>query len=164
LNSPVLWFYWQGISTTIRGGFIRLIRQYIELTPIPNASETQKHSIATIAEDCQTIAEKKYQKQHAVRRRIPDLCPPEREAKLNTKLKNWWQLDFAGFRTQIKKAFKQDIPLSERNDWEQWLKQESAEINKLSAELMEQEKELNARVYELFELTEDEIKLVEENQ
>ncbi|MDM8548183.1 TaqI-like C-terminal specificity domain-containing protein [Candidatus Venteria ishoeyi] len=161
LNSNVFWFYWTGVSTTIRGGFIRLIRQYVEVTPIPSATEAQKQSIAQIAENCQKIAENRYQKQQAVRRRIPDLCPAEREAKLNTKLKNWWQLDFPAFRKEIKKAFKQDIPLQDRNDWEHWLTQERATIETLSAQLQQQEAALNSEVYVLFDLTAEEIKLIE---
>jgi type I restriction-modification system DNA methylase subunit len=164
LQSKLYWWLITAMCPYVRGQYYELRVQYMETLPIPNATETQKQRIAKIAESCQTVAEQRYEKQDAVRRRIPDLCPPGRETKLNTKLKNWWLLDFAEFRTEIKKIFKQDIPLSERNDWEQWLNTERTEIEKLSAELTVLEKELNARVYALFELTEDEIKLVEENQ
>jgi hypothetical protein len=164
LNSKLIWFSFSQQTTRMRGGFFEATTQNINNIPIPNATETQKQDIAKIAEACQAVAESRYQKQDAVRRRIPDLCPPEREAKLNAKLKNWWQLDFANFRAEIKKAFKQDIPLSERNEWEHWLNQERAEIAQLSAELAALEKALNEKVYALFELTEEEIRLVEENQ
>jgi type I restriction-modification system DNA methylase subunit len=163
LQSKLYWWLITAMCPYVRGQYYELRVQYMETLPIPNASESQKQSIAKIAENCQTIAEQRYQKQEAVRRRIPDLCPPEREATLNTKLKNWWQLSFAEFRAEIKKIFKQDIPLAERNDWEQWLNSEGAEIEKLSAQLTKLEKELNDKVYALFGLTATEIKLVEEN-
>jgi len=162
LNSNVSWFFWGGICTFLRGGFLRLKSQFVNLTPIPPATDTQKQQIAKLAEQCQTLAESRYQKQEAIRRRIPDLCPAEKEAKLNTKLKNWWMLDFPTFRKEIKKAFKQDIPLQERNDWEEWLTAEKAKITQLSQEITQREKQINAYVYTLFKLTEEDIKLLEQ--
>jgi len=81
------------------------------------------------------IAELRYQKQESVRRRIPDLCPPERPAKLNTKLKNWDSLTFKDFRAEIKKCFKVEIPLSERNDWENWLTAEKNRHFRINARI-----------------------------
>jgi len=98
-----------------------------------------------------------------VRRRIPDLCPPERPAKLNTKLKNWDSLTFKDFRAEIKKCFKVEIPLSERNDWENWLTAEKTAISELTQHTTQLEHELNQKVYILFDLTEEEVKLVEAN-
>ena len=160
LNSNIFWFYWNGISTTIRGGFIRLIRQNLDQTPIPSATDEQKHTIATLAQQCQTIAEARYHKQQAVIQRIPDLCPAGRLPKLNTKLQHWWQLSFAEFRKEIQASFKQDIPLTERNAWEHWLNQERANVEQLTAQLTTLEQQLNAQVYELFALTADEIRLI----
>ena len=74
-------------------------------------------ALATLAETAQARAEARYALQDALRHRIPDLCPPEREPKLINKLKEWWLLpDLATFRAEVKKCFKADIPLSERND------------------------------------------------
>jgi|GEM_PF-5309498 len=49
----------------------------------------QGAEIGKLAEHCQQLAEQRYQKQQAVRNRIPDLCPDDKIAKLNTKLNNW---------------------------------------------------------------------------
>jgi len=160
LQSKLYWWLITAMCPYVRGQYYELRVQYMETLPIPSASETQKQTIARIAENCQTAAEQRYQKQDAVRRRIADLCPPERDATLNTKLKNWWQLSFAEFRAEIKKNFKQDIPLAERNDWEYWLNRERAEIDSLSFKINNLESDLNTRVYELFELTAEEIRLV----
>ncbi len=53
--------------------------------------------------------------------------------------------------------------MAERNDWEAWINRDKAEIQRLSAEIAKCEDEINKQVYELFELTEDEIKLLEAN-
>ena len=100
--------------------------------------------------------------QRALARRIPDLCPPGREPKLTTALEEWWTLpDFAAFRAEVKKAFKADIPLAERSAWEDWIARDRAEIVRLSAEIAAAEARIDGIVYELFELTPDEIALLE---
>ena len=50
-NSLVLWFY-QNISNTIRGGYVRWIAQYLEKIPIPVATDAQKAELSELAELC----------------------------------------------------------------------------------------------------------------
>ena len=138
--------------------------QYVEPAPIPPATDVQKVELASLAEACQTAAEARFKLQENVRRRLPDLCPPERAPKLTNKLKNWWEFpDFVAFQKEIKKTFKVDIPLKERNDWDDWLTKDKAEIQRLTAEIETNEAEINHLVYELFNLTDEEIKLLEAN-
>ncbi|MCZ4271495.1 N-6 DNA methylase [Maritalea porphyrae] len=164
LNSMPLWFVYIHMSSQIRGGFVRFFSQFVEKLPIPPTNDAQKQQLAILAEQCQAAAEQRYQLQQGVRRRIPDLCPPEREAKLNNKLKSWWEFpNFAAFRTEIKKTFKADIPLADRSDWEDWLNKDKADIARLSGEIKQHETAINKLVYDLFDLTPDEIELLEAN-
>ncbi len=161
LQSHVIWFIFTSLTTMMRGGFYEATTQNIEKLPIPDATDAQKAAIADLAQRCQQTAEARYAAQEAVRRRIPDLCSPERNAELNTKLTNWWTLDFAAFRAEIKKCFKAEIPLAARNEWEQWLAAERTKIADFSHTLDELETELNRQVYALFALTPEEIRLIE---
>ena len=61
----------------------------------------------------------------------------------------------------MKKAFKADIPLSDRSAWEDWITRDRAEIARLSAEIQQAETEIDRIVYSLFDLTADEIDLLE---
>lgn len=63
----------------------------------------------------------------------------------------------------MKKCLKADIPLAERSAWEDWIARDKAEIARLTAEIEAAERQINAIVYELFELTAEEIKLLEAN-
>lgn len=81
--------------------------------------------------------------------------------KLNTKLHNWWLLDFATFRAEVKKQFKQDIPLAERNDWEAYFNQQRNLVQNATQQITQHETALNRLVYGLFNLSEDEITLIE---
>jgi type I restriction-modification system DNA methylase subunit len=161
LNSRVFWYLITGKSNAIRGGFYRLFTQHMDTIPIPAATDEQKAAIATLAENCQALAEQRYALENAFRRRIPDLCPKDRDPKLSQKLQAWWLLDFAAFRDEVKKLFKQEIPLAERNAWETLFDKDKAAIQDLSCQLAGQEQALNREVYALFGLDAGEIILLE---
>ena len=61
----------------------------------------------------------------------------------------------------MKKLFKQEIPLAERNEWEAWFDKDKAAIQDLSCQLAGQEQALNREVYGLFGLDAGEIALLE---
>ena len=162
LNSRVFWFVLSALTPLAQGGYRRKKNQYIEQVPIPNASEEARTKLAVQVEKCGDLAHQRLALQTAFTRRIPDLCPPEREPKLSNKLKEWWNLpDFAAFRAEVKKAFKADIPLSERSDWEDWITRDRAEIARLTAKIAQAEAKIDGIVYDLFDLTSDEIALLE---
>ena len=98
--------------------------------------------------------------QSSVRRRILDLAPPERR-KLNGRLEAWHELDFSQFRAEVKKVFGADIPVKERSDWEAYLAENAAKVQGLTARIAKAEREIDAIVYQLFDLTPDEVELLE---
>lgn len=164
LNSKAMWFALKSMTTIASGGFFRMKSQYLEPLPIPSTSDAMKAELGKLAEAAQATAEKRYELQQAITRRIPDLAADPAKAKLTTKLKEWWNLpDFAAFQKEVEKALKARIPLQERNDWENWLNSSRAEIHALTAEIARLEGEMNAKVYALFDLTPDEIALLEAN-
>jgi hypothetical protein len=164
LNSKAMWFALKSMTTIASGGFFRMKSQYLEPLPIPSTSDATKAELGKLAEAAQATAEKRYELQQAIARRIPDLAADSAKAKLTTKLKEWWNLpDFAAFQKEVEKALKARIPLQERNDWENWLTSSRAEIHALTAEIARLEAEINAKVYALFDLTPDEIALLEAN-
>lgn len=164
LNSNCLWFILSNIAPAVRGGFHELRVQYVETLPIPPATDALKAEIGALATAAQSGAEQRYELQQAITRRIPDLAADPANAKLTAKLKEWWNLpDFAAFHKEVEKALKTRIPLQERNDWESWITTSRAEIHALTAEIARLEAEINAKVYALFDLTPDEIALLEAN-
>lgn len=164
LNSKCLWFIVSNIAPAVRGGFHELRVQYVETLPIPPATDAVKADIGALATAAQTAAEKRYELQQAITRRIPDLAPDPANAKLTAKLKEWWNLpDFAAFQKEVEKALKARIPLQERNEWENWITTSRAEIHALTAEIARLEAEINTKVYALFDLTPNEIALLEAN-
>jgi len=68
---------------------------------------------------------------------------------------------FAAFRAEAKRAFRDDIPVRERGDWEAYLKENAGRVRALSDEIAAAEREIDRIVYRLFNLTSDEIALLE---
>jgi type I restriction-modification system DNA methylase subunit len=161
LNSTVTWFFLRGVSDSVRGGFYRMFSQNLNRIPIPTVDEEKKDLISKVSGNCQILSEQRYTIENNFRRRLPDLCPPEREAKLNKKLENWWQLDFAELQKQIKSVFKSTIPIAERNEWHDYFEGEKAKIAGLNQQVVQLELELNKEVYQLFDLTPEEISIIE---
>ena len=162
LNSKLFWFIYLNVSAQIRGGFVRFFSNHLGDIPTPKPMpETQDH-LSTLSKLAHEAAEKRFVLQRAFQRRIPDLCPPGKEPKLTKKLQAWWTLSgFSAFRAEVKKAFKVDIPLAERSDWEDWINRDRVEIARLSVDIVQAEAEIDSIVYELFNLAPEEIELLE---
>ena len=162
LNSRALWFILSSMSPPVRGGYHELRVHYAEQLPIPAMPSAIQEELGTLAQKAQRAAARRLELQRSFTRRIPDLCPSGREPKLTGKLQEWWTLrDFSAFRAEIKKAFKADVPLAERSDWEDWIERDRAEIDRLSVEIVQTEARIDSIVYRLFDLTPDEIELLE---
>ena len=162
LNSKVIWFVFKAMTPLARGGYYRAKTQYIQTLPLPSMSAETAQALDHLARLAQSSAEQRLKLQRALTRRIPDLCPMGRDPKLTTRLQEWWTLpDFASFRAEVKKQFKADIPLTDRSAWEDWITRDRAEIARLSAEIAKAESQIDSIVYSLFDLTPDEIALLE---
>ncbi|MFK5914361.1 MAG: phage tail tube assembly chaperone [Woeseiaceae bacterium] len=159
LNSKVLWNQISNICSYVRGNFYELRSIKIETLPIPNKPENQ--GISTIAETIQSKTESRYQCEQGFSRRLVDLCPDDQTFKLNKKLQSWWLLDFPELQKEIKKAFKGQISIAERNDWQDFHEAEKTKRDNLNNEIKVLEDELNQEVYRLFKLSDDEITLIE---
>lgn len=164
LTNSVTWFLLRTTGTPMSGGYFQIHGHMLEKLPIPDASPIQEANVARLAEACQRTAETRRDAQAAFRRRIPDLAPGGATARLSGRLIDWWAFDgFKAFQSEIKKQFKQDIPLAERNDWEDWFDRQKTEVDGLSARLAALEAELNQAVYGLFDLDANDIALIEGN-
>ncbi|MDX0451243.1 N-6 DNA methylase [Sinorhizobium medicae] len=162
LNSKVVWFDFCSRTTAVRGGWREATAQHIEKLPMPVIPAPAQADLTRLAMLAQRSAEARLVVQNRLKRRIPDLCPSIRNPTMTTKLQEWWTLpDFTAFRAEVKKAFKTDIPLAERSDWEDWINRDRAEIVRLTAEIANAEAQIDKIVYDLFELKPDEIALLE---
>ena len=163
LNSRVAWLQLIGETPIARGGYIRLKQQYISPIVLPDGSKSKLASLADVGRKIFKLAADNLSLRRSTCHRIlEDLAPAERK-KLTNKLDNFWTLDFAAFRAEVKKAFKTEIPVKDRDDWEKYLAEKSAEVIRHRAEIKAAEREIDAIVYKLFDLTPDEVRLLEDS-
>jgi type I restriction-modification system DNA methylase subunit len=160
LNSNALWWFLSRLAPAVRGGFHEVRVQYVETLPIPNADADTRARLTALAESAQRAAESRRDLKTGFRRRIlTDLAPTG--ARLNAKLADWATLDFKPFHDEVKKLFKQPIPLAERDAWQGRFEADLQQVLALTAEIAQLERAIDAEVYALFRLTPEEIALIE---
>ena len=95
--------------------------------------------------------------------------------KLSRKLQNWHELEFGDFIKELNKAVKtsnkqrlkenlQEVPTLTKKDEFEWLdlfEENKQKAQALQTQITQTNKEIDAMVYELYGLTEDEIQIVE---
>jgi very-short-patch-repair endonuclease/type I restriction-modification system DNA methylase subunit len=160
LNSNLYWAILQGLCPAVRGGFYELRIIYVQTIPIPIIPPAQSARLTTLAEICTNAAQKRLKIQTAFQTSLGTLATLTK-TKLSTKLQNFWELDFKTLLTELKKSFGIDLPTKKHAEWQDFLSETSAKIHALNHDIAVAENEINQIVYELFELTTDEIKLLE---
>jgi hypothetical protein len=81
---------------------------------------------------------------------------------LSKKLQNWYEFEFGTFLQELKKA-KVKLSLSEEAEWMEYFNEQKQKAQAIKVEIDCTDKEIDQMVYELYELTEEEIKIVEQN-
>lgn len=82
--------------------------------------------------------------------------------KLSAKLENWFQIPFNEFLKELEKS-KVKLTLSQKAEWEDYFLQESKKALDIKRQIDTTDKEIDLMVYALYGLSEEEIKIVEEN-
>ena len=84
------------------------------------------------------------------------------EIKLTKKLEAFYNYDFKTFVAELKKQ-KIKLSLTQQDEWEEYFNNYKTEINQIQVEINKTDQEIDQMVYKLYELTEEEIKIVEES-
>ncbi len=82
--------------------------------------------------------------------------------ELPKKLQDWYKLSYAEFIKELAKK-KVKLSLSQEAEWEDFFIQESKKALELKATIDATDKAIDAMVYELYGLSEEEIAIVESN-
>ena len=164
LNSRVNWFVLTHISQPLaerKGTLIyRLFSQYLERLPIPTLTDEQRAHIGKLAQQLTSIAQARYKVRREMAQRVKsDLGAGQ--SKITDRLDEWWRLNWQGFRDEVRKSFKREIPLRERGEWQALFQEQQVEIERLTTEIVKLEEALNAAVYAVYGLNEEEVALIE---
>jgi hypothetical protein len=80
--------------------------------------------------------------------------------KLSRKLENWHELTFKQFLAELKKK-KVKLSLNEEAEWMEYFNKQKAQAEELKAKIAQTDQEIDAMVYELYGLSEEEVGVVE---
>jgi len=160
LNSHVCEYFSRSVFSPKANGYYEVQPEALARFPIPNASDTDREAISTLAQQITQHAQARYALHQQTRHRLQtDLGTPA--THLNQKLTAWWTLDFPSLRRELVKVTKADIPLKDRHEWETWLSEQRAAHDRHTDAIIQRETDLNARVYALFGLAAEEIQQIE---
>lgn len=81
--------------------------------------------------------------------------------KLSTKLQEWYLLDFSDFIKELKRL-KVKLSLSQESEWEEYFLEEKSKAIAVDLEIKNTDKEIDSMAYKLYDLTDEEIKIIEE--
>jgi hypothetical protein len=168
LNSKMGWFLITKYCTQIQNG-CQLIWKYFGKIPIPkfddSGLEISVNQILSLNEVSQNKSS----------RFIIYLKSQFQLEKLSKKLQNWYELDFSDFIKEVNKAIKSNnkalvkkevLPIAvltklDEMDWMEVFEVKKVEAQTLKTQIDQTDKEINAMVYKLYGLTDDEIAIVE---
>ncbi len=89
------------------------------------------------------------------------------DIKFSRKLFAWFELDFSDFIKELNKGIKvtKGIPLSKKDEfeWMELFEENKKKAIELKSHIEKTDKEIDQLVFALYELTEDEIKIIEES-
>ncbi len=168
LNSKMGWFLITKYCTQIQNG-CQLIWKYFGKIPVPELNNSyldfKVDEMLVLNENFQNIANK-FQKY---------LNSKFNLEKLSKKLQNWHELEFGVFIKELNKAIKANnkqrvkdglevVPTLTKKDEFEWLdlfEDNKQKAQALQTQINQTDKEIDAMVYELYGLTEEEIAIVE---
>ena len=85
---------------------------------------------------------------------------------ISNKLQNWYQLEFSEFIKELNKTIKkvggEKLTKMDEMEWMEVFETKKAEVQTIKSEIDKTDKEIDQMVYNLYGLTEEEIKIVEE--
>jgi hypothetical protein len=158
LNSTLINFYFQQVFSDTRSTFPIMKSGNIEALPLKFLDlEFQQPLI----EKTIFIVNKSTDFALLIKKTLDLLQAKFEFEKLSKKLQNWHELNFGEFLKELKKK-KVQLSLGEEAEWMQYFNEQTEKAKEIKTEIDKTDSEIDQMVYELYGLTNDEIKIVEE--
>lgn len=161
LNSKLInWFFLYKFSDKhLAGGYISINNLMLKKIPLKKIDKENDYAILAneLRLNFQTITQK-FSKYFSGQFKLD---------KLSGKLEKWYELSFEEFIKEINKAIKaqKGTPLTKKDefDWIDLFEENKQKANALQTQIATTDKAIDAMVYELYGLSEEEIKIVEQS-
>lgn len=160
LNSSLLSYYFiKNTAKSVRKLFPKIILNDLRKFPIKKISSVEQKPFEDKV-DLMLSSNKELQEQSSKFQRT--LQRKFELESLPKKLESWYELTFAEFVKELGKK-KIKLSLSEESEWEDYFLQEQQKALALKQQIDSTDQQIDKMVYELYGLTDEEIKIVEES-
>jgi hypothetical protein len=157
LNSTLLWYFLKSTGYVLRGGYFTFKTNFLEPFPIALPSRAEQQPLS----DKAALQLKRVGELTTVSHQFTSLLQSKYTLpSLSRALENWPSLEFKGFLAELKKA-KVSLTLTEEAEWLSYFTEQKAKAQALQAQIERSDREIDALVYRLYGLTEEEVKVVE---
>ncbi|MDM8560580.1 N-6 DNA methylase [Thiotrichales bacterium HSG14] len=150
-----LWIWYN--CPELQGGTREISKVYFEHFPVPNINEEQKNTFEHLTKERIRLT---FELQTKTKRFVKRIEINLEFTKLTNKLSNFYDFDFKTFLSELKKQ-KIKLSLIQQDEWEEYFNAYKTEINSFQNQINQTDKEIDKMVYELYELTPEEIEIVE---
>ncbi len=145
------------LAITRRGGYQEYKVQYLEKIPIKIVTNEIKSDFAAKADKMIAL----HKQLNAVSQKFQRMLQRKFDMEdLPGKLQNWYALSYKDFVTELGKK-KIKFTLAQEAEWEDYFSAEQTKALEIKNLIDATDKEIDHMVYELYELTEEEVKIVE---
>lgn len=157
LNSSLIAFYFKKKYNRLDKTFPEIRVYELENMPIVDATDAQKNILSNKADEMLRLnsAYQKIQNDF-----IKLLQVSFSGLKLTKRLENWHELTFSDLRKELEKQ-QFNIPLKERLEWQTELERQQTTLLALRTQITATDTAIDRLVYTLYDLTQEEIALVE---
>ncbi|MBN2965612.1 hypothetical protein JWV37_12565, partial [Sulfurospirillum sp. T05] len=160
LNSSLMWFFLKNTGYELRGGYFVFKTKFLEPFPLPKLEHIDQQEPFT--EKANIMLSLNKQLQEAKQNFLNEL----NLEKIPKKLQNFEELEFEEFVKEYTKAKKIKFTdkLEERtfkHQWQSLFEHDKTLTCNLKSEIDKTDKEIDAMVYALYGLSEDDIRIVE---
>ena len=158
LNSRFIKFIYENLINESGKIFAQVKIIYIDELPIKNISLEKQQSFIEKADKMLSLNRELQDLSQKFQRMLLRKFDLE---KLSTKLQEWYLLDFSDFIKELKRL-KVKLSLSQESEWEEYFLEEKSKAIAIDSEIKNTDKEIDSMVYRLYDLTDEEIKIIEE--
>lgn len=160
LNSKMGWWLITKYCTQIQNG-CQLIWKYFGQIPVPELNSVE------LTELVEKMIELTQKQQTITNNFIKYLNSQFTLEKVNRKLESWYKLAFSEFIKELNKATKLSgsvkLSKSDEMEWMELFETKKSEAQTLKSEIEKTNNKIDQMVYQLYYLTDEEIKIVEQS-
>ena len=158
LNSKLMWFFLSNTGYTLRGGYFTFKTKYLENFPIPDLKNSE---FSIINSELANLADKMLSLNETLQKKSTNFLKVVKQTfaleKVSAKMESFYELDFDGFVKELKQKITPKLKL----EWLEVFEETKKSLQEIQTQIAATDKEINALVYKLYDLTEEEIKIVE---